>query len=228
MGDPIAHAAANPQTTGQAVYVADVEPPRGCLEAAMVSSVHAYARVISIDASKALAMPGVHGYFDHRDLASRSIKGKGRVEDDQDRVFADGLVNCVGMAIGIIVAETKAIAKEAVKLVNVEYEVFEPVLSISQAVAKNHFHKYEHVVEHGDVDEAIASAPHTLSGGLRVGAQEHFYMEPHALLAIPGETYGEMEIVSCTQCVTKSAKCVAGCLGVPEAKVKCVVKRVSV
>jgi xanthine dehydrogenase/oxidase len=50
-------------------------------------------------------------------------------------------------------------------------------------------------------------------------------MEPHALMAVPGETYGEMEIISCTQCVTKTAKCVAGCLGVPESKVRCVVKR---
>ena len=42
--------------------------------------------------------------------------------------------------------------------------------------------------------------------------QEHFYLEPHALLAKPGERYGEMEVISCTQCVAKSAKCVAMCL----------------
>lgn len=71
----------------------------------------------------------------------------------------------------------------------------------------------------------MAAAPNVLQGDMRVGAQEHFYLEPHALLAIPGETYGEMHIVSCTQCVTKSAKCVAGCLGVNEAKIKVVVKR---
>ena len=75
------------------------------------------------------------------------------------------------------------------------------------------------------METELKKAPHRLKGGLRVGAQEHFYLEPHALLAIPGETFGEIEIVSCTQCVTKTAKCVAGCLGVAESKVRCVVKR---
>ena len=225
VGDPLPHNTALPQMTGEAVFVADVEPPLGCLEAAMVTSTHANAAILSIDPSLALALPGVHGYYDHSDLADRSIKGKQRVEDDKDRVFADGLANCVGMAIGIVVAETHAIAKEAAKLVKIEYAVAEPVLSIADAVRREHYHKYTHCIESGDVTKCIADAPHRLTGGLRVGAQEHFYMEPHALLAIPGETYGEMEIVSCTQCVTKSAKCVAGVLGVPEAKVRVSVKR---
>jgi xanthine dehydrogenase/oxidase len=225
VGLPLKHSTAIPQTTGEAFYVADVEPPKGCLEAAMVVSEHANARIISVDASQALALPGVHGYFDHRDLASRSIKGKQRVEDDKDRVFAEGLANCVGMAIGIVVAESHAIAKDAAKLVKIKYEVLSPVLSISEAVRRSHFHKYSHCIESGNVPRALSEAPHRLTGGLRVGAQEHFYMEPHALLAIPGETFGEMEIVSCTQCVTKSAKCVAGVLGVPEAKVRVTVKR---
>ena len=225
VGEPLVHACANQQTTGEAIFAADVEPPYGCLEAAMVMSPHAHARIVSIDTAKALAIPGVRGYFDHKDLASRSIKGKGRVEDDQDRVFADGLVTCVATAIGVIVADTAAIARQAASAVEVVYDVLEPCLSINDAVRMNRFHDYDHCIADGDVETALASAPHRLSGGLCVGAQEHFYMEPHALMAIPGETYGEMEIISCTQCVTKSAKCVAGCLGVPEAKVRCVVKR---
>ena len=81
----------------------------------MVISTTPHARILAIDPSAALALPGVHGYFDHRDLADRSIKGKEpiRVEDNKDRVFADGLVTCVGMAIGIIVAETAALARRA-------------------------------------------------------------------------------------------------------------------
>ena len=225
VGEPLPHACANQQTTGEAIFAADVEPPHGCLEAAMVVSTHPHARIVSVNAAKALAVQGVRGYFDHNDLADRSIKGKSRVEDDKDRVFADGLVTCVGTAIGIIVADSAAIAHQAASMVEVVYDILEPCLSISDAVRMNRFHDYDHCIADGDVESALASAPRRLSGGLCVGAQEHFYMEPHALMAIPGETYGEMEIISCTQCVTKSAKCVAGCLGVPEAKVRCVVKR---
>jgi xanthine dehydrogenase/oxidase len=140
-------------------------------------------------------------------------------------VFADGLVTCVGTAVGIVVAETKAQADAAARLVRVDYEVLTPCLSIEAAVALHRFHAYDHCVAEGDVESALARAPRTLSGKLGVGAQEHFYLGPHALMAVPGETYGEMEIRSCTQCVTKSAKCVAGVLGVPESKVRCVVKR---
>ena len=231
--------------------VADVEKPRNCLEAAMVTSRHPHARVISIDPSPALALPGVHGYFDHNDLAPRAlggnpggashagwVKGKSagtaaagvrpetRAEDNKDRVFADGLVTCVGMAIGIIVAETAALARRAALLVVVEYEVLPSCLSIAEAEEQGRFHPYDHCVANGDVEAALATAPRTLSGGLHVGAQEHFYLEPHAIMCIPGETFGEMEVISMTQCVTKSARCVAGCLGVSENKVRCVVKRI--
>jgi xanthine dehydrogenase molybdopterin-binding subunit B len=166
---------------------------------AMVVSVHAHARVLSVDPAPALALAGVAGYYDHRDLASRAVKGKERVEDDKDRVFAEGLVTCVGMAIGIVVAESAALARRAALLVQVEYAVLPPCLTMGQAVAQGRFHEYDHCVAQGDVEAALEAAPHRLSGGLRVGAQEHFYMEPHALMAVPGETFGEMTIVSCTQ-----------------------------
>ena len=93
-----------------------------------------HARVLSIDPGPALALPGVVAYFDHRDLACRSLKGKDRVEDNKDRVFADGLVTCVGMAIGILVAESASLARRAAKLVKIEYEELRPCLSIEDAI----------------------------------------------------------------------------------------------
>ena len=52
-----------------------------------------------------------------------------------------------------------------------------------------------------------------------MGAQEHFYLEPHVVMAVPEEHRGEITIYSCTQCVSKTVKVVAGCLGVQENKV---------
>ena len=54
-------------------------------------------------------------------LGALPLKGKARVEDDKDVVFARGLVMCVGQAIGIVVAETRALAEHAARLVAVEY-----------------------------------------------------------------------------------------------------------
>jgi xanthine dehydrogenase molybdopterin-binding subunit B len=79
---------------------------------------------------------------------------------------------------------------------------------------------YSHCIVHGDVDSAMAAAPLKLAGESRVGAQEHFYLEPHVVMAVPEERRGEITIYSCTQCVSKTVKVVAGCLGVQENKVK--------
>ena len=228
VGDAVPHATALQHATGEAIFVDDIDPPRGSLEAACVSSTKPHARVIAIDASAALALPGVRGYFDHKDLAERKEGKTCRIADDKDHVFADGLVTCVGMLIGIVVADSLPLAKLAAKLVVVEYEELPAVLSIAEALAAvpPSLHKYSHCVVDGDVEAALTKAPHVLSGEQRVGAQEHFYLEPHALLAVPEERAGEITIHSCTQCVAKTVKVVAGCLGVNESNVRCVVKRI--
>lgn len=132
VGAPLPHVAALQQCTGEALFVDDIDPPRGCLEAAMVVSTHAHARVISVDASKALALPGVHAYVDHGDLpppekvpaenayVSTVRRATPVTADSNDYVFADGLVACVGALIGLIVADSVAIARRAVQLVQVE------------------------------------------------------------------------------------------------------------
>eukprot|EP00750_Incisomonas_marina_P011151 INCI16348.1.p1 GENE.INCI16348.1~~INCI16348.1.p1 ORF type:complete len:1339 (+),score=206.41 INCI16348.1:162-4178(+) len=240
VGAPLPHVAALQQCTGEALFVDDIDPPRGCLEAAMVVSTHAHARVISVDASKALALPGVHDYVDHRDLpppdkvpaenayVSTVRRSTPVTADSNDYVFADGLVACVGALIGLVVADSVAIARRAVKLVQVKYEALPAVLSIEEAMEKNPpaLHDYDHCLLAGDVEASLSLAPHVISGSMYVGGQEHFYMEPHALLAVPGERHGEMTIHSCTQCVAKTTKLVAACLGVSEAHVRTVVRRI--
>jgi xanthine dehydrogenase/oxidase len=222
VGEPRRHVSALQQCTGQAVYVDDMDEPRHTLHAFLVRSTEPYAKVVSIDASAALAAPGVHGYFDHRDLA---VREKGPVPPDKDRVFAEGVVNCVGQVIGVVCAETPSLAEAAAKLVRVQYEPMRPAFTIDDCIEQNRFFDFSHKIIDGDVDAVLQAADLSMRGEMRVGAQEHFYMEPHALLAVPGEQYGEMTIYSMTQCATKTAKCVAGCLGVPESNVRCIVKR---
>ena len=59
-------------------------------------------------------------------------------------MFADGLVTCVGQAIGIIVADSRSLAKRAADLVVITYEELEPCLDIDDAIRMDRFHKYDH------------------------------------------------------------------------------------
>jgi xanthine dehydrogenase large subunit len=67
---------------------------------------------------------------------------------------------------------------------------------------------------HGEVEPALASAPHRVSGELRCGGQDHFYLEGHIALAIPGEA-GDMQVMSSTQHPTEVQHGVAHLLGLP-------------
>jgi len=70
---------------------------------------------------------------------------------------------------------------------------------LQQAVAAKSFHVASSEVSRGDVSQALASADHTLDGGIHIGAQEHFYLETQACLVVPSGEDGEMEIYSSTQ-----------------------------
>ena len=76
---------------GEAIFVDDIDPPRECLQAVLVKSTVPHAKVVKIDASKALALPGVRGYFDHRDLPSRP---KGPIDHDAEKVACRGGGRC--------------------------------------------------------------------------------------------------------------------------------------
>ena len=125
------HVAALQQCTGEAIFVDDIDPPRDCLEAAMVMSSRPHALVVAIDASEALSLPGVHAYVDHRDLSPtpppenaytpKLRRNEPLRSDSNDYVFADGLVSCVGTLIGLVVADTLPVARRAAKLVKVTY-----------------------------------------------------------------------------------------------------------
>lgn len=76
----------------------------------------------------------------------------------------------------------------------------------------------------GDIERGFAEAHEIIEGELRMGGQEHFYMETQACVCIPNGD-GEMEILSSTQAVSKTQSLVASVLGLPASRVVCRVKR---
>lgn len=191
IGQPYRHAAADMQVTGEAIYVDDMPLPPGTLHAALVMSSRPHARLLGINSAPALALPGVAGVFSAADLPGRNDIGA--VIHDEE-LFATEKVTCVGQVIAIAVAETEAQARAAARAVIIEYEDLPALLDIDAAVAEKSFiPEWGHAVECGDVDTVLSSSTADgdevilIEGEVRMGGQEHFYLEPNAHLVVPGE-----------------------------------------
>ncbi|XP_075158749.1 xanthine dehydrogenase-like [Haematobia irritans] len=224
IGRPLVHASAFKQVSGEATYCDDTPHMANELYLALVLSTKAYAKILNIDASKALNMPGVQAFFCSKDITSKENQVGPLFYDEQ--VFASEIVHCQGQVIGAIVAESKSIAHEAARKVAVDYEDINPsIITIEQAIENNSFFPgYPWTAGTGNVEKAFEEADHIYEGSCRMGGQEHFYLETHASYAIPKDS-DEIEILSSTQHPTEIQKLVAHVLTIPENKVVCRVKR---
>eukprot|EP00741_Cyanophora_paradoxa_P011272 tig00020554_g10889.t1 len=221
VGKPTKHAAAELHVTGEAQYADDIPNPPGGLYGALVLSTRAHARILRVDAAEALAMPGVAAYFGAADVPGSNRMGP--VEEDEE-VFASEEVHCHGQVVGVVAAGTAEEAAAAARAVRVEYEDLPALLSIEEAIAAGSWLTPEKRIERGDVAAALAAAHRVIEGEVRIGGQEHFYLETQATLAVPGESR-EMTLVSSTQNPSKTQFMVAKVLGVPDNRVVCKVKR---
>ncbi|GAM28786.1 hypothetical protein SAMD00019534_119620 [Acytostelium subglobosum LB1] len=216
---PIKHNSADKQVTGEAIYTDDIQSM--AYSCAMVLSTKAHAYIKNIDATKALAMPGVKGFFTAKDIAGENDCGP--IFHDEE-LLASKEVLCMGYPIGVIAAETHQQALEASKAVVVEYEDLPAITSIEDAIAKNSYLNMVRMINDGDVDKALSEADHVIEGELKIGGQEHFYLETNASLVVPGEGL-EFMVHTSTQNPTKTQVILSSVLGVPANQVVVKVKR---
>ena len=222
VGDPLKHMAATKQSSGEAIYTDDIPSQVGELQGALVLSSKAHARIISVDPSPALRLPGVRAFYGAGDVPGHNITGP--IAKDEE-VFRSKLVQAMGQPIGIVVAKTRAQAQEAAKLVKVEYEELPAIVTIEEAIAAKAYFRSDHGITRGDVDAGFAAADHILEGEQRMGGQEHFYLEPNGTVAVPKGEDGEMEIFASTQNPRETQMHVAETLGVPANRIVTRVKR---
>jgi xanthine dehydrogenase large subunit len=194
--------------TGRADYVDDLPELRGTLYAAVGQSARARARVLSIDLSKVRCAPGVVAVMTAKDIPGTNDCGP-MVADEP--ILADGLVQCVGQALFCVAAESIEQARRAVHLAEVEYEDLEPVFTVQEALAKQSFVLPTRHIVRGEAHAAIAHAPRRLSGSIRMGAQEQFYLEGHIAYAVPRDD-GGMHVYTSTQHPTETQMHVAHAL----------------
>src|SRR5262245_10982212 len=217
----VAHDSAVGHVTGRALYLDDQPTVPGTLEAALVLSPHAHARIRSIDFARALAAPGVVVAVAAADIPGRNDIAP--IRSDEPLLAAD-VAEYEGQPVAAVAATTLDAARAAAALVEVDYEPLAPILSIEEAVAREQYVSPPQTMRRGDVEGALAAAPHRLAGELRCGGQDHFYLEGQIALATPGED-GTMFVASSTQHPTEVQHGVAHVLGLPFNAVTCEVRR---
>ncbi|XP_053140097.1 aldehyde oxidase isoform X2 [Hemicordylus capensis] len=225
IGRPVMHQAGIKHATGEAIYCDDIRAVDEELFLALVTSSKAHAKIGSIDASEALKMPGVVDIISVQDVPATNEFYNYEIPDI---VFARGTVTCVGQIVCAVVADSDVHAKQAAAKVKIEYEPQEPViLTIQEAIEHNSFFEpQKKKIENGNVDEAFKSVDHILEGEIHIGGQKHFYIETQSILAVPKGEDKEMDVYVSSQHPAMVQEMVASCLGIPDNRIMCHVKRV--
>ncbi|MDP3275145.1 MAG: molybdopterin-dependent oxidoreductase [Deltaproteobacteria bacterium] len=214
------HDAAHTHVQGLSEFIDDRPAVAGELHVGVVYSPHPHARIVGIDPTDALAIADVVAVFTARDVHHNLW---GPIFQDQPLV-ADTVVSFVGEVVALVAAETREAMEQARRAVRVSYEVLPAILSIPEAIAAQSFLGYERFIRRGDVDAAIAAAPHKRDGVVYIQGQDHFYLESHAAIAYPRDG-GQIEVHASSQHPTEVQHIVAHGLGLRALDVVCVVKR---
>ncbi len=178
---------------GRGNYVADVKRD-GTLHVALVPSQHAAARIVAIDATAALAMPGVHLVVTGADLAPAVEPLMNGLDTPEVRRFplAVGQVRYNGEWVAAVVAESRALAEDAAELVKVEYEPLPFVLDAEEALRPDSTPVHpghgsnvllDRTFVWGDVERHFAESPHQLSLRVKWGRNSTVPIETFGVLA---------------------------------------------
>jgi xanthine dehydrogenase large subunit len=219
--EPVAHDSAARHVSGEALYIDDIPEPPGLLHLHVGQSRRAHARIVRLDLSAVRKAPGVVAV-----LTAEDVPGKNDISPfaGDDPMFAGDVVSFHGQPLFAVAAESLPKARAAADLAVVEYEDLPAALDIAAARAAEAAIEPVQVMRLGDAAAAIARAPHRLEGRLKVGGQEHFYLEGQVALAIPGEG-GDLHVWSSTQHPTETQHVIARCLGCRDNAVTVEVRR---
>lgn len=211
------HDSAVKQVAGRADYVDDLVEPVGTLHAYLGLSTRAHAEITAIDLEAVRSAPGVVAVLTAADVVGENDISSNHLHDEP--IFAEAQVHYWGQPIFAVVAETREIARRAAQLARIEYADLPHITDVETALANG-----SKVVTaplklaRGDLEAGFARAERVVKGRMKLGGQEHFYLESQIALAIPGEG-SEMLLHCSTQHPTEIQVMVAQALGVPHAAI---------
>ncbi len=233
--------------TGKPAYTDDLAP-KDCLIIKILRSPHAFAKIININTEKAEKLAGVEIIFTHKNVPQNLYTRAGQSYPEPsvyDKYILDQYVRYIGDEVAIVAAETEEIALRAMKMIKVEYEVYEPVLDVLKAEespSKIHFRDrifmnmdkgfnsdkniaaaYNFAL--GDVDESFKKCEVTIKRKYFTQAQAHGMMESYRAYSYIDQ-YGGLVIVASTQIPFHVRRDVAQSLGLPINKVRVIKPRI--
>lgn len=208
---PERHDSAHKHVTGCAEYIDDIVEPAGTLHAYLGLSEATHAEIVRVDLSAVRAAPGVVGVLTAADIPGVNDISPTHLHDEP--VFAEETVQFCGQPLFAVIAETRDAARRATRLAAIEYRTLDAVIDVADAIEAG----YPHVtapltLERGSVEKALADAPKRITGSMRVGGQDHFYLEGHIAFAVPGEDE-DVTVYSSTQHPSEVQHMVAMVLG---------------
>lgn len=234
------------KVTGRALYGADLQMA-GLLHGRVLRSPHAHARILAVNVTKALALPGVIAVATCDDLPDPGDKiaelGEGaiNVRHLSNNCLAKDKVLYKGHAVAAVAAESPAIAEEAVKLITVRYDPLPHVTDVRAAMQDNAplLHddlttqslgkptdKHSNVAKHiqfkvGDVEKGFASASLVIEREFTTATVHQGYIEPHNATAL-WNADGSLTVWCSTQGAFTVRAQLAELLDLPIAKIKVV------
>ena len=225
VGEPVERPDGTPKVKGEFEYASDLWQP--CmLHGATLRSPHAHARIASIDAAKARALPGVRAVLTHEDLPNEELYGL--MKSDQ-YPLARKKVRFLGEPVAIVAADDAQTARDALQLINVTYEALPPITDPIAALqpGAQPIHDRGNVIDaihlvHGDPN---AQADVEVNGEYEIGMQDQAALGPEAGLAVPDDD-GGVTLHIATQWLHEDLRQIAPCLGLPEEKVRLVMSGV--
>jgi len=205
------------KVTGRANFGADFTLA-GLLVGKVLRSPHAHARIRSIDTSRAAALPGVHAVATSADLPEQEHGPGVDMHDLTRNILAREKVLYDGHAVAAVAAISDRIASEALALIDVDYEVLPPVLSVDEAIRPDAVLLDESLrcegpdpkpagptnvaarlqIGRGDVAKGFAEADEIVEREFTTQAVHQGYIEPHAVAARTGAD-GQSVVWCCTQ-----------------------------
>ncbi len=211
-----------PKVMGEFAYSSDLWADR-MLWGTTLRSPHPYARIRSVEVARALALPGVRAVLTHEDVPGRKTYG---LEVPDQPVLAIDVVRYQGEPVAIVAADHPETARRAAGLIEVDYEVLEPLVDMELAVETDEPRLHEdgnvlrHIhVRHGDMASAESLAEVVVEGEYEVGMQDQAFLGPESGLAIPAED-GGIDLYVATQWLHVDRSQIAASLGLPPERVR--------
>ncbi|NKJ09933.1 xanthine dehydrogenase molybdopterin binding subunit [Rhizobium sp. SG741] len=217
------HDSAHKHVAGTAVYIDDIPEQTGALHAGLGLSTVAHGILKSVDLSAVRAAPGVVTVLTHEDVPGVNDISPSNMHDDP--VLAAGKVEFHGQPIFCVIAETREQARRAARLAKIEYDELPADIDIWDLDVSTHRQVVAPLtLKRGDAAAELERAPRRVKGRMRLGGQDHFYLEGQVSLAVPGED--DEVIVHCsTQGPSETQHMVAHALGVPSNAVTIEIRR---